>query len=333
MKILGIETSCDDTSLAVVSADKKILFHKTASQKSNHGGVVPEVASRAHLKNIQELLVELKSCIDLSTIDAVAVTSGPGLIGSLMVGVVYAKAIASVLKKPIIAVNHLAGHALTIRLTDEVAYPYLALLVSGGNTQFLIVKGVDEYMLLGQTLDDALGEAFDKVSKMLGLGYPGGPVVEKRAKLGDESKFAFAKPMIHSRNCDFSFAGLKSDVARHIQRLGTLSEQDINDVCASFQKTISVVLEKKISVALERFAQETGGQPSAFVLCGGVSANKYVAARLGLLCDASGVRFMCSPLELCGDNAAMIAWVGIELCQAGFIDSLHFAPRAKWSLG
>jgi N6-L-threonylcarbamoyladenine synthase len=333
MKILGIETSCDDTSLAVVLSDKQILFHRTISQKSKHGGVVPEVASRAHLENMQKIFSELKASMDLATIDAVAVTSGPGLIGSLMVGVVYAKAIASVLRKPIIAVNHLAGHALTIRLTDDVAYPYLALLVSGGNTQLLIVKGVDDYILLGQTLDDALGEAFDKVSKMLGLGYPGGPVIEKRAKLGDENRFAFAKPMINSGNCDFSFAGLKSDVARQIEALNKLSEQDINDVCASFQKTIVSVLEKKISIALERFAAVTGAQPCTFVLCGGVSANKYLSQRLNTFCRQRDVRFMCAPLELCGDNAAMIAWVGIERYQSAQVDNLSFAPRARWPLG
>lgn len=332
MQILGIETSCDETSIAIVDGNRKILFHKTLSQDSKYGGIVPEVASRKHLENIKLILQELVGLCDLSTIDAIAVTAGPGLIGSLMVGVVCAKAIASVLKKPIIAVNHLAGHALTIQLIEEVQYPFLTLLVSGGNTQFLIVKDVDNYTKIGETLDDALGEAFDKVARMLGFGYPGGAIIERRANFGDENKYVLAKPMINSPNCNFSFSGLKTDVARKIQSLQPLDEQKICDLCASFQKSVTDVLAKKILLAFEKFALETGKACNDFVLCGGVSANQYIRNKLIDLCRLHNVRFLSSPLSLCGDNAAMIALVGVEKFKKGLIDNINFAPRAQWPL-
>jgi N6-L-threonylcarbamoyladenine synthase len=336
LKILGIETSCDESSVAIVREDKKILFHRTISQSSSHlkyGGVVPEVASRAHLENLDKLLDEvIESGFDLKELDAIAVTSCPGLIGGLIVGAMYAKAIAAVLNKPVLAINHLAGHALTIQLKEDVEYPFLTLLVSGGNTQFLIVKDVDQYVKLGETRDDALGEAFDKVARMLGLEYPGGPEIEKRARLGEENKYNFPKPMWNSASCDFSFSGLKTDVSRKINALSKLKNDDINNICASFQKTVTEVLKKKISVALDLFKREIKQDAKAFVLCGGVAANKYIYEKIKNFCEARGIKFLTPPKELCGDNAAMIAWTGIERYKKGLIDNLNFCPQPKCEL-
>lgn len=327
MKILGIESSCDETSVAVVNDNRQILFHKTLTQTAKYGGIVPELASRSHLENIDILLKDLVQSVNLNDIDAVAVTAGPGLIGSLMVGVICAKVVASILRKPIIAVNHLSGHALTIRLVEEVSYPFLTLLVSGGNTQFLIVRDANDYVKLGETLDDALGEAFDKVARMLGLGYPGGPKIEQRASAGDENKYALARPMMNSGDCNFSFSGLKTDVARKIKSLQPLDKTTINDLCAGFQCAITDVLEKKILIALDR-----APACNTFVLCGGVSANKYIQARLEKLCNSRDIKFLNAPISLCGDNAAMIAWAGLELYRKGFASDLTFMPRAKWPL-
>ena len=336
LKILGIETSCDESSVAIVREDKKILFHRTISQSSSHlkyGGVVPEVASRAHLENLDKLLDEvIESGFDLKELDAIAVTYCPGLIGGLIVGAMYAKAIAAVLKKPVLAINHLAGHALTIQLKEDVEYPFLTLLVSGGNTQFLIVKDVDQYVKLGETRDDALGEAFDKVARMLGLEYPGGPEIEKRARLGEENKYNFPKPMWSSANCDFSFSGLKTDVSRKINALDKLEDEEVNNICASFQKTVTEVLKKKTSVAIDLFKRETKQDAKAFVLCGGVAANKYIYEKLKNFCEAQDVKFLTPPKELCGDNAAMIAWTGIERYKKGLIDDLNFCPQPKREL-
>lgn len=332
MHILGIETSCDETSIAIINDNKQALFHKTISQSSNYGGIVPEVASRKHLVNIDVLLKEIVRSVDLKIIDAVAVTAGPGLIGSLMVGVVCAKAVAAVLRKPIIVVNHLAGHALTIMLTEDVSYPFLVLLVSGGNTQFLIVKDVNDYIKLGETLDDALGEAFDKIARILGFGYPGGALIEQRAVAGNETKYVFARPMINSGDCNFSFSGLKTDVARKIKGLQPLNEQKINDICASFQNAVTDVMEKKILLAFDRFVLETGKTCKDFVLCGGVAANKYIRCRLEQLCKSHQIRFLSPPLALCGDNALMIALVGLECYKRSLIDDISFAPKAQWPL-
>jgi len=336
LKILGIETSCDESSIAIVQEDKKILFHKIISQDSSHlkyGGVVPEVASRKHLENLDKLFDELnESGFDLKDLDAIAVTAGPGLIGGLIIGVVYAKAIAAALKKPILAVNHLAGHALAIQLTSEVTYPFLTLLVSGGNTQFLIVKEVDQYVKLGATLDDALGEAFDKVARMLGLGYPGGPKVEQRARSGNEYKYDFPKPMFNSANCDLSFAGLKTDVSRKIKAIKQLDEDAIIDICASFQRASAEVLIKKLSIALKLFQSECNQVAKNFVLSGGVAANEYICKKLGGFCKTRDVDFLTPPKELCGDNAAMIAWVGLQRFKRGLFDALSFPPRSRWEL-
>ena len=336
LKILGIETSCDESSVAVIREDKEILFHKTISQTSTHlkyGGVVPEVASRNHLKNLDILLDDLiASGFNLKNLDAIAVTSCPGLIGGLLVGTTYAKALAATLAKPILAINHLAGHAVTIRMTDEVQYPFLTLLVSGGNSQFLIVQDVDKYIKLGETVDDALGEAFDKTARMLSLKYPGGPEIEKRAKLGDENKYNFAKPMWNSNNCDLSFSGLKTDVKRTIDKLSPLQEKNVNDICASFQKTITEVLKKKLSIGFEVFKSKTQQVCKTFVLSGGVAANKYICEQLDIFCKIHSVKFLVPPKKLCGDNAAMIAWTGIERYKKGLFDKLDFISQPKGEL-
>ena len=336
LKILGIETSCDESSIAVVCDNKEVLFHKTKSQDKAHlqyGGVVPEVASRNHLTNLDALLDELiSSGFDLKELDAIAVTSSPGLIGGLIVGVMYAKALAATLNKPLLAINHLAGHAITIRLTNGLPYPFLTLLVSGGNSQFLIVKDVDKYIKIGETLDDALGEAFDKTARMLGLGYPGGPQIEKRAKNGDEDKYNFAKPMWNSGNCDLSFAGLKTDIIRKIGNVTLLSDKDTDNVCASFQKTILDILKKKLSIAFKIFQFETGNSCNNFVLSGGVAANKYICERLAPFCESNGVNFSVPPRNLCGDNAAMIAWVGVERYKKNLINDFSFYPNPKAEL-
>ena len=376
MIILGIESSCDDTSLAIVNDKKEIIYHKTLSQKTKYGGVVPEVASRMHLENMQALISEIARdhSETLKQIDAIAITQGPGLMGSLMVGIVCAKFLALVLDKPIVAVNHLAAHALTIRMSTEIPYPFLTLLVSGGNTQMLIVENEQKFLKLGETLDDALGEAFDKVARYLNLGYPGGPAIEKRALEGDETRFEFATPMVQFDNCDFSFSGLKTDIKRKLENLGgvgSLKEEDINDICASFQKTIITILKKKISIAIKRFEKYMINIPKVFqknnfilrgegpectkgymrtrdpdkmkdgflkyegykfVLCGGVSANKYITNSLRDYLKTLSVEFYCSELKLCGDNAAMIAYTGIELFKKGKTDTLDFAPKANFPL-
>ncbi|NRA73521.1 MAG: tRNA (adenosine(37)-N6)-threonylcarbamoyltransferase complex transferase subunit TsaD [Rickettsiales bacterium] len=336
LRILGIETSCDESSVAVVCENKEVLFHKTISQTKTHleyGGVVPEVASRNHLKNLDIILDDLiASGFDLKDIDAIAVTACPGLIGGLIVGVMYAKALAATLNKPILAVNHLAGHALTIRLTDDVPYPFLTLLVSGGNSQFLIVRDVDKYVKLGETVDDALGEAFDKVARMLGLKYPGGPEIEKRAKLGNEDKYDFAKPMWNSGNCNLSLAGLKTDITRKMQSLDNIGEKEINDICASFQKTVIEVLKRKLSIAFDLFKSKTQQSCKIFVLSGGVAANKYLCQHLDIFCKTHDIKFLVPPKSLCGDNAVMIAWVGVERYKKGLFDSLDFCPQAKAEL-
>ena len=350
LKVLGIETSCDETSVAIVTQDKKILFNHVISQVQEHSiykGVVPEIASRSHLNYLDYLLHKAKDHlntkvasgselreatkqiapeVDFSTIDAIAVTSGPGLIGGLMVGVMYAKAIATVLNKPIIAVNHLEGHALTARLTDSVEFPYLLLLASGGHTQFLIVRGAGDYTYLGGTLDDAMGECFDKVAKLLNLGYPGAPELEKRSYLGNSKRFRFPKPLCDRIGCDFSFSGLKTAVKNVCNGLDLSDQNNVNDVAASFQTTVGQVLKTKLEYALKN------NDLKLFVMAGGVAANMYLRGVSEEVCAAHGVRFVVPPIKLCGDNAAMIAWAGIERLQKGLIDNIDFKPRSRWEL-
>ena len=338
MIVLGIETSCDETAAAIVTGERKVLAEPVLSQIEEHqayGGVVPEIAARAHLQHLPGLIARAieESGIAFDGLDAVAGTGGPGLIGGVHVGVMTAKAIASVHNLPFLAINHLEGHALSARLVDEdVAFPYLLLLVSGGHCQLLGVEGVGKYRRLGTTLDDAVGECFDKVARMLGLGFPGGPAVEKAAEEGDAGRFDLPRPMRGRKGCDFSFSGLKTAVRLAGEALppGAFGEKDIADLCASFQAAVVDVLAERCANAMTMF--EKKNDRPAFVVAGGVAANAAVRARLEELASERGFRFVAPPPRLCTDNAAMIAWAGIERLKLGLTDSLDFKPRPRWPL-
>ena len=340
MKILGIETSCDETAAAVVDCDKNILSNVIYSQTTEHaayGGVVPEIASRAHIDNIEEIVKKAlqQAKTNINDIDAIAVTAGPGLIGGVIVGLMFAKGLAAATQKPLICVNHLEGHALTCRLTDNVEFPYLLLLVSGGHCQFIICEAVGKYKIIGQTMDDALGEAFDKTAKMLGLGYPGGPVVEKLALEGDENRFKFTLPLQGNKNaqrsCDFSFSGLKTAVLREVESLKfKMKTQDKKDICASFQKVACDSILDRLNNAVEIYLQNRSQR--RFVISGGVAANKYIGNKIKNFLAEKQFEFYAPPLKLCTDNAAMIAWAGAEKFKLGMKDELNFMPRARWSL-
>lgn len=331
--VLGIESSCDETAVAVVDNARCILAERLQSQVAEHqpfGGVVPEVAARAHLQHLDALVAASMRDAGLrfADLDGVAAAAGPGLIGGLIVGVTSAKAIALAVDRPFLAINHLEAHALTARLTDGVDFPYLLLLVSGGHCQLLSVHGVGAYRRLGTTLDDALGEAFDKVAKLLGLGYPGGPAVERQARLGDETRFALPRPMRGRPDCHFSFSGLKTAVITAVDRLppGPLAEADVADMCASFQAAAGDVLVDRTAVAIR------GERPSTLVVAGGVAANAYLRGRLAALAAAEGVRLVAPPQRYCTDNGAMIAWAGVERLRLDLVDPLDFAPRPRWPL-
>ena len=340
MIVLGIETSCDETAAAVVSGDRRILANEVFSQIEDHrpfGGVVPEVAARAHLELIDGVVERAmeKAGVGLDDLDAVAATGGPGLIGGVLVGVMTAKAIAAVKGVPFIAVNHLEGHALTARLTDDVAFPYLLLLVSGGHCQLLAVEGVGRYKLLGTTIDDALGEAFDKTAKMLGLGFPGGPAVERTAEAGNGARFPLPRPLKGRQGADFSFSGLKTKVRRTIEDLppGNLQDQDVADLCASFQAAVEDVLADRVANAMETFRDlYPDAHAPVLVVAGGFAANQSIRRRLQSLCGEKGFQFTAPPTNLCTDNAAMIAWAGIERLRLGDTDKMDFRPRPRWPL-
>lgn len=335
MKILALETSCDETAAAIVTSNKEILANIISSQLAEHspyGGVVPEIAARSHLNNIESIIKQTMETSGLSfnQLDAVAVTGGPGLIGGVIVGVMVAKAICSVIKKPLIAVNHLEGHALTACLTNEINFPFLVLLVSGGHTQILIVKNIGSYHLIGNSIDDALGESFDKVAKMLGLGYPGGVRVEHHAQYGDPFAYKFPRSMKGRIGCDFSFSGLKTAVKREIDKQ-EITLPIINDICASFQQTIWDILEDRLinSFTLARIRYPSINK---IVIGGGVAANKFLRKNLDNLAISQNMQLIAPPIELCTDNAAMIGWAGIERLKLGMIDDLSFEPRANWPL-
>ncbi|MFC5586317.1 tRNA (adenosine(37)-N6)-threonylcarbamoyltransferase complex transferase subunit TsaD [Nitratireductor kimnyeongensis] len=342
-RILGIETSCDETAAAVIerSGEKtEILSNVVLSQIADHaafGGVVPEIAARAHVEALDGVV---KAALDeaglaLDEIDAIAATAGPGLIGGLIVGLTTAKAIAAASGKALVPVNHLEGHALTARLTDRIDFPYLLLLVSGGHTQIVHVEGVGRYQRWASTIDDALGEAFDKTAKLLGLPYPGGPSVEKAAADGDPKRFAFPRPLKGEARPDFSFSGLKTAVRREATSLAPLSDTDIADICASFQKAVTETLSDRVARSLARFRQTHPVlETPALVVAGGVAANQAIRAALDALCENAGFRLIAPPLRLCGDNAAMIAWAGLERLEAGLEEdeAMGFAPRPRWPL-
>jgi N6-L-threonylcarbamoyladenine synthase len=343
LTFLGIESSCDDTAAAVVRAvggRAEILASVVEGQTALHaayGGVVPEIAARAHAERL-DLCVEAaltQAGLGLSDLDGIAVTAGPGLIGGVLSGVMLAKGLASATGLPLIGVNHLAGHALTPRLTDGLAFPFLMLLVSGGHCQFLIAHSADRFERLGGTIDDAPGEAFDKTAKLLGLPQPGGPAVQAEAALGDARRFAFPRPLLDRPGCDMSFSGLKTALLRArdalIAEQGGLTVQDRRDLCAGFQRAVAEVLAEKTRRALTIYAALDPAQP-ALAVAGGVAANTLIRAMLETVCVKEGVRFLAPPLRLCTDNAAMIAWAGIERFRSGARDGMDLVARPRWPL-
>ncbi len=340
MRILGIETTCDETAAAVVSLGEtgrpKILSNEILSQIAAHaafGGVVPEIAARAHVEAIDRVIGRALDVAGLTPndLDAVAAAAGPGLVGGVMVGLTAAKAIALVVQKPFIAVNHLEAHALTVRLTDDVTFPYLLLLVSGGHTQILAVRGVGDYLRLGTTIDDAMGEAFDKIAKMLSLPYPGGPSVEREAEKGDPERFEFPRPMAGRAAPDFSLSGLKTAVRVLAERIAPLSDQDVRDICASFQAAIVDVVVDRTRAGM-RACRAAGIRPSVLVVAGGVAANGPIRRGLTRLATEVGLRLVAPPIALCGDNGAMIAWAGLERLRLGLVDDMSFVARPRWPL-
>ncbi len=363
MIILGIETSCDETAAALVErradGSGRILSDVVLSQTDAHaifGGVVPEIAARAHVETLDGVIAAAlrDAGLGFADIDAVAATAGPGLIGGVIVGLTTAKAIALAAGKPLIAVNHLEGHALTARLTDGLAFPYLLLLVSGGHTQFLAVEGVGQYRRLGSTIDDAMGEAFDKAAKLLGLPYPGGPAIEQAAKSGDARRFALPRPLLGKPGADFSFSGLKTALRLAAEAVAPLSEQDVNDFAASFQSTVVAIVEDRAAHAMAMFASagsspakrargtaegEGGGgrEPTpetapALVIAGGVAANHALRTALAATAARHGFRLVAPPPRLCSDNAVMIAWAGAERLALGLSDTLAAPALPRWPL-
>ena len=337
--ILGIESSCDETAAAILDPDGRILAESVLSQTADHarfGGVVPEIAARAHLAHLPDLVRGVLASAGVTTGDlaAVAATAGPGLIGGLVVGSQFAKGIALTHGIPYLAINHLEAHALTARLPGLVeggaAFPYLLLLVSGGHCQCVAVEGVGAYRRLGSTVDDAAGEAFDKVAKLLGLDWPGGPALERLAARGDPACYPFPRPMLGREGCDFSFSGLKTAVARAVAKLpdGALPAGVAADLAASFQRAVTDVLADRVTHAMAMMH----GRASLLVVAGGVAANLAVRAALDRAAVTAGFRLVAPPIRLCTDNAVMVAWAGIERLRLGLTDRLDFAPRPRWPL-
>ncbi len=343
LTFLGIESSCDDTAAAIVRLSQgraEVLASVVAGQTELHadfGGIVPEIAARAHAEKLDICVEEAlaASGLALRDIDAVAVTAGPGLIGGVMSGVMCAKGIAAGAGLPLVGVNHLAGHALTPRLTDGIAFPYLMLLVSGGHCQFLIAHSVDRFERLGGTIDDAPGEAFDKTAKLLALPQPGGPSVEAEAGLGDPKRFPMPRPLLDRAGCDMSFSGLKTALLRArdaiVAEHGGLPRQLRSDLCASFQASVCAVLAEKTRRALREYMALSPAEP-VIAVAGGVAANNAIRGALETVASEFGARFLAPPLALCTDNAAMIAWAGIERYRSGARDGMDLAARPRWPL-
>ena len=327
--VLGIETSCDETAAAVLAEDGTVLAEAVLSQTEHarFGGVVPEIAARAHLQHLPGLVKDVltRAGLTVSGLGGVAASTGPGLIGGLIVGSGFGKGIAVATGLPFVAVNHLEAHALTARLTDGLAFPYLLLLVSGGHCQCVAVRGVGRYQRLGGTIDDAVGEAFDKVGKLLGQPWPGGPHVERLAAGGDPKRWPFPRPLLRRPGCDFSFSGLKTAVAQIVAKHP--SEQDATDIAASFQAAVAEVMADRATHALAAMPEA-----KALVVAGGVAANGAVRAALTGVAAAHGLPWVAPPLRLCGDNAVMVAWAGIERLRLGLADPLATAPRPRWPL-
>lgn len=343
---LGIESSCDETSAAIVDSNKNILSHVIYSQIPEHqkyGGVVPELAARSHILVIDEVIQKAlnESNKTINDIDVIAATAGPGLIGGVLVGWLAAVGLSQSTGKPLVAVNHLEGHALTPRLSsrtadnaeiEQVQFPYLLMLVSGGHCQILLVRGVGKYDLIGQTIDDSAGEAFDKVSKMLGLGYPGGPIIDTRAKLGNSKQFKFPRPLCDKPGCDFSFSGIKTSVRTEISKHDApFTDEFINNVCASFQAAVCDCIVNRLSNAMKE-ENVISAAPKTLVVAGGVAKNSAIRSALEKLASENNMIFAAPPLSLCTDNGAMIAWAGIENYLAGKIVSTPVSPRPRWPL-
>jgi N6-L-threonylcarbamoyladenine synthase len=337
--ILGIETSCDETAASIITENDKgiptVLSNIVSSQVDVHkefGGVVPELAARSHIEKI-DWIVE-KAIADsgkkIEEIDAVASTAGPGLIVCLSVGLSFGKAFASAINKPFIAVNHLEGHALSPKLNSHLNYPYLLLLISGGHSQYLSVQGLGKYKRLGTTIDDALGEAFDKTAKLLGIEFPGGPQIEVLAKKGNPEKYDLPKPIFNKGGCNLSFAGLKTAILKITKSIKT--EQEKFDLAASFQKTVEEILKKKTKIAFEEFEKENELKEKVFVVAGGVAANKKIRSMLIKLCEDNNYKSIFPPIELCGDNAAMIAMVGLEKYKLNEFNNLDYPAKPRWPL-
>jgi N6-L-threonylcarbamoyladenine synthase len=337
--ILGIESSCDETAASLITENEQgfpvVLSNIVSSQIAIHkefGGVVPELAARSHIEKI-DLIVQKaidESGRKIEDIDAVASTAGPGLIVCLSVGLSFGKAFASSINKPFIAVNHLEGHALSPKLNSRLDYPYLLLLISGGHTQYLNVKGLGKYKRLGTTIDDALGEAFDKTAKLLGIEFPGGPQIEILAKKGDPTKFDLPKPIYNKGGCNLSFAGLKTAILKITKTIKT--EQEKFDLAASFQKTVEEILKKKTKIAFNEFEKQNNTNKKVFVVAGGVAANKKIRSMLINLCEENNYKSLFPPIELCGDNAAMIAMVGLEKFKLKQFNDLDYPAKPRWPL-
>ena len=341
MRLLGIETSCDETAAAIVERDDdgqgRILSNVVRSQFEEHapyGGVVPELAARAHVSHLDRIIARAvaEAGVPLRDVDAIAATAGPGLIGGVLVGLTTAKALAAALGKPLVAVNHLEGHALTARLTHGLAFPYLLLLVSGGHSQFVLVRGVGAYERWGTTIDDALGEAFDKVAKLLDLGTPGGPEVEKRARDGNPLRFRFPRPLLKEDRLDFSFSGLKTAVRLAAEQIAPLTPRDVADIGASFQLAATDIVTTRAAAALAKFRAELPGSPPTLVVAGGVAANQAIGDGLRRVAAEAGATLVIPPIVLCTDNGAMIAWAGAERLALGDIDGLDTSAKARWPL-
>lgn len=334
IKILGIETSCDETSAAIVTSDKQILSHQIYSQLTEHqkyGGVVPELAARSHLHHLP-LIIERtfnEANLTLKDMDAIAVTAGPGLIGGVMVGVMMTKAMSVASGIPVIAVNHLEAHVLAVRLNHKVDFPFLTLLISGGHGQFLLCKRLGDYQILGHAIDDAAGEAFDKVAKMIGLGYPGGPLIEKAALLGDPKRFSFPRPLAGRKDCNLSFAGLKTAVRQAVEKLGSLSSQDKADIAASFQKAVVDCLVDRTHQAI---SMSQDSRIKNFIVSGGVAANTMIRQALQGAVHQHGLQLLAPPPSLCTDNGAMIAWTGVERFHLGHFATMDFPAKPRWPL-
>ena len=337
MLVLGIETSCDETAAAVVSDTapfirSNVVFSQLAEHRP-YGGIVPEVAARAHLTHLDPVIERAleEAGVGFDDLDAVAATAGPGLIGGVIVGVTEAKAIALARGLPFLAINHLEGHALSARLIAPVEFPFLLLLVSGGHCQLQIVEGIGRYRRLGTTIDDAAGEAFDKGAKLLGLGYPGGPAIERAAAAGEAKRAPLPRPMVGREGCDFSFSGLKTALRIAVEKRGVLSAADQADLAASLQDSIVASLADRTKRAIERF-RENYPDGKTLVVAGGVAANTALRRRLTDLAARAGLDFVAPPLSLCTDNGAMIGWAGLERLKEGLVDALDFAPRPRWPL-